>query len=64
MVAPNEHQIQDVYALAKELGVDEVAFKTAQVYDYENGNRLIPKTAATHATHREKMENGLSETGY
>ena len=24
------------------MGVDEVAFKTAQVYDYENGSGLIP----------------------
>ena len=24
------------------MGVDEVAFKTAQVYDFENGNDLIP----------------------
>jgi radical SAM protein with 4Fe4S-binding SPASM domain len=29
--------------LAKEVGVDEVRFKTAQVYDYENDpNQLIP----------------------
>ena len=28
--------------LAKELGVNEVKLKTAQVYDYENGNELIP----------------------
>ena len=42
VVKPNEHQIDDVYALAKELGVDEVKLKTAQVYDYENGNELIP----------------------
>lgn len=43
VVAPNEHQMQDVHKLATELGVDEVAFKTAQVYDFENGNPLIPK---------------------
>lgn len=42
VVKPNEHQIPDVYKLAKELGVDEVKLKTAQVYDYENGNPLIP----------------------
>lgn len=42
VVKPNEHQIDDVLKLAKELGVDEVKFKTAQVYDYENGNPLIP----------------------
>ena len=31
-----------VKKLAKELGVDEVKFKTAQVYEYKNGNPLIP----------------------
>ncbi len=39
---PNEHQIQGVIELGKELGVDDVWFKTVQVYDYENGNPLIP----------------------
>lgn len=38
----NEHQIEEVKRLGKELGVDEVAIKTAQIYDYENGNELIP----------------------
>lgn len=42
VVKPNEHQIADIKLLAKEIGVDEVRFKTAQVYDYEEGNRLIP----------------------
>ena len=42
VVKPNEHQIEDVKQLAKELGVDEVGFKTAQIYDYENGSDLIP----------------------
>jgi radical SAM protein with 4Fe4S-binding SPASM domain len=42
VVKPNEHQIDEVQSLAKELGVDEVRFKTAQVYDYEQGNPLIP----------------------
>lgn len=42
VVKPNEHQIDDVYTIAKELGVDEVRLKTAQIYDYENGNELIP----------------------
>lgn len=43
VVKPNEHQVEDVKKLGKELGVDEVRFKTAQVYDYENGNDLIPE---------------------
>jgi radical SAM protein with 4Fe4S-binding SPASM domain len=42
VVKPNEHQIAEVEQLAKELGVDEVGLKTAQIYDYENGNPLIP----------------------
>jgi radical SAM protein with 4Fe4S-binding SPASM domain len=42
VVKPNEHQIDTVKALAKEIGVDEVKLKTAQVYDYEQGNELIP----------------------
>jgi radical SAM protein with 4Fe4S-binding SPASM domain len=42
VVRHNEHQVEDVKRLAKELGVDEVRFKTAQVYDYQNGNPLIP----------------------
>lgn len=44
VVKPNEHQIEEVKKLAKEIGVDDVWFKTAQVYDYENDpNGLIPK---------------------
>jgi radical SAM protein with 4Fe4S-binding SPASM domain len=42
VVKPNEHQLEDVKKLAHNLGVDEVVFKTAQVYDFENGNPLIP----------------------
>ncbi|RAJ01487.1 radical SAM protein with 4Fe4S-binding SPASM domain [Chitinophaga skermanii] len=42
VVKPNEHQIEDIKKLAAEIGVDQVRFKTAQVYDYEEGNRLIP----------------------
>jgi radical SAM protein with 4Fe4S-binding SPASM domain len=43
VVRPNEHQIEDVKNLAKELEVDEIKFKTAQVYDYKNGHHLIPE---------------------
>ena len=42
VVKPNEHQISDIRGLAREYGVDKVAFKTAQIYDYEQGNDLIP----------------------
>ncbi|MGC1244501.1 MAG: SPASM domain-containing protein [Chryseosolibacter sp.] len=43
VVGPNEHQIPEVYKLAKELGVNQVVLKTAQIYDYELGSTLIPK---------------------
>ncbi len=42
VVKPNEHQIEEAKALGKELGIDKVAFKTAQLYDYKNGNALMP----------------------
>ena len=42
VVRPNEHQVPEVYKLANELGVDRVAIKTAQIYDYQNGSDLIP----------------------
>ena len=42
VVEPNRHQIGDAVKLAKDLGVDEIRFKSAQVYEYENGNPLIP----------------------
>ncbi len=45
VVKPNEHQIEAIKQLAAEVGVDEVRFKTAQVYDYEHDpNQLIPAT--------------------
>jgi radical SAM protein with 4Fe4S-binding SPASM domain len=43
VVRHNEHQVEAVKKLAREIGVDDVWFKTAQVYDYENDpNHLIP----------------------
>ena len=44
VVKPNEHQVEEIKKLAKETGVDNVAFKTAQIYDFENGHSLIPTT--------------------
>ena len=55
VVKPNEHQIEEVKNLAKELGVDEVAFKTAQIYDFENGNPLIP-TIDRFARYKEQAD--------
>ena len=42
VVRPNEHQIGEARQLARALGVDDVWFKTAQIYDYQHGSPLIP----------------------
>lgn len=42
VVKPNEHQIEEAKRLTKELGADEIKFKTAQINDFENGSALIP----------------------
>ncbi|MFN0035740.1 MAG: radical SAM/SPASM domain-containing protein [Saprospiraceae bacterium] len=56
VVRPNEHQIPEIRRLAREIGVDEVKLKTAQVYDYQHGNPLIP-TIDRYARYRQ-MPNG------
>jgi radical SAM protein with 4Fe4S-binding SPASM domain len=42
VVKHNEHQIDDLHQLAQKMGVDKVALKTAQIYDYKNGSPLLP----------------------
>ena len=39
----NEHQMEEVKLLCEKLGIDKLEYKSAQVYDYEQGNELIPK---------------------
>ena len=43
VVRYNEHQIPEIQKMAKEMGADRVNLKTVQVYDFENGNDLIPE---------------------
>lgn len=38
----NEHQIQEIKKMGAELGIDKVVLKTAQVYEFEEGNDFIP----------------------
>lgn len=38
----NEHKITEIKQLAKDLQVDELQLKTAQIYGYKNDNSLIP----------------------
>jgi radical SAM protein with 4Fe4S-binding SPASM domain len=55
VVRPNEHQLDDIRRLAKDIGVDEVRFKTAQVYDFQNDpNSLIPANEKYSRYRREK----------
>lgn len=56
VVRPNEHQIPEVHRLARELGVDRVVLKTAQIYDFENGSPLIP-TIDKYARYRRGKDN-------
>jgi radical SAM protein with 4Fe4S-binding SPASM domain len=61
VVKPNEHQIKDIKKIAKEVGVDQVRFKTAQVYDFENDpNNLIP-TINKYSRYK-KDSNGKMQT--
>jgi radical SAM protein with 4Fe4S-binding SPASM domain len=43
VTAKNEHETEDLKAMGKTFGVDEVRLKSIQVYDFEDGNPLIPK---------------------
>jgi len=62
VVKPNEHQIPDIYRLAREIGVDEVKLKTAQVYNYRHGNPLIPEQEQ-YARYRQRPD-GAYELKY
>ena len=42
-VKPNEHEVPQVFELGKRMGIDEVRIKSAQLYDYKNGNSLMPE---------------------
>lgn len=60
VVKPNEHQIEDIKRLAKEAGVDEVRFKTAQVYEYETDpNNLIP-TIEKYSRYKKNADGAYS----
>jgi radical SAM protein with 4Fe4S-binding SPASM domain len=59
VVKPNEHQIPDVRKMTRELGVDELVLKTAQIYDYKNGSELIP-TIDQYARYRKNRDGTYS----
>jgi radical SAM protein with 4Fe4S-binding SPASM domain len=39
----NEHQVPALKQLARDLGVDKLEIKTAQLYNFEEGNSLLPE---------------------
>lgn len=59
VVRPNESQIEQVCRLADELGVDGVALKTAQIYDYKNGSDLIP-TKGKYARYKRQKDGSYA----
>ena len=59
VVKPNEHQIEEVKLLAEALGVEEVGFKTAQIYDYEQGSPLIP-TIEKYSRYKKEKDGTFS----
>jgi len=43
VVKPNEHEVPQIFELGKTMGIDEVRIKSAQLYDYQKGNPLMPE---------------------
>lgn len=52
----NEHQMKEMQKMAKSLHVDRLTFKTAQLYDFENGSNLLT-TKSRYARYK-KTDNG------
>lgn len=59
VVKPNEHEIPQIKQLAKKYNVDKVAFKTAQIYDYQHGSELIP-TQDKYSRYRQEKDGSWS----
>ena len=53
----NQHQIDEIKKFGKDIGVNKVTIKTAQVYNYEGGNDLIPDVYSRY----QKDETGKFE---
>lgn len=53
----NEHQLPEIKRLAKEIGVDELGIKTAQIYDYKTSDDFIP-------TNEDLARYRKTDTGY
>ena len=42
MLKSNQHQVKQILQLGKDLGVEKVELKTAQFYEFKEGNPLMP----------------------
>ncbi len=58
----NEHQMSEMRRLAKNLSVDVLKFKTAQLYDFENGNDLLP-TRNRHSRYKTGKDGKIKLKG-
>ena len=64
VVKPNEHQIEEIKKMGAAIGVDQVRFKTAQVYDYETDpNNLIPSNNKYSRYKKDKNGNTQIKSG-
>jgi len=52
----NENQISEIYKIAKELKVNNIALKSAQLYNFENGNSML--TSLKKYARYKKQKNG------
>jgi len=53
----NEYELDGMKQLAEELKVDRLTFKSAQLLDFENGNKLIPEILTSYSRYK-KLPNG------
>lgn len=62
VVRQNEHEISELESFAKECGIDDVRLKTAQFYEYKNGNSLMP-TDESYSRYK-KLKDGTYQLKY
>ena len=66
VMAHNEHEMDAIKKLGKELGVDRVIFKSPQIYDFENAEQTLPQNPRFRRYHKVNGEYRLkgSYSGY
>ena len=58
----NEHQMKEMTGMAKSLLVDKLTFKTAQLYDFENGSNFLT-TKSRYARYKKTKEGKFKRKG-